>query len=613
MNSENIKAVFTDYLVKEKTQYAILLNGTWGSGKTYFWKNELTKIVEEKQFKPIYVSLNGVSKIEALEHLMFLKLVPFIGNQENKTLKSATTIITNIANLLGRNLIKTTISDIFKDLSVDTFNFSKYVICFDDLERCQIPIKEILGFINNYVEHKNLKTIIFSDEKNIDPTQKGYDNIKEKVIGRIINFEPSVEDILPILFQKFEKSNSDFYEFLKLNKEYFTELLKEYKQENLRTISFYLDILEKLYPSFKNIDSKYKEEIMLFSALITIEFKKGNLKSSDSDNSKGLEDINQYIYSFTSAQLESALFSNGKKKERVKSYSEIFYDIYLKKSKKNYFFYKSIYTFILSGFINIENFENEIKIRYPEIISIEIKCFRELINYEFRILTDETFNELCKNVLKFAKEGKYSLYDYVQLAKFFYFFSENDLIVESKADVKSYLLNGLNISKEKKEINDNELDYLFRFGDDNPDITEMKEKVKAIHFEIKKETYFDISNEIINSFKNNDEKTLVFIFKENPLSKNIFQYLDGKKFFDSVVETSNKQMFKFIKILEKRYNSANIGEFLYEDYNYLNTLRLELQQYIKAHSKLEKLRKFLITSLIETLTFVCERLDKTKK
>ncbi|MFM7717389.1 MAG: P-loop NTPase fold protein, partial [Microcystis sp.] len=39
---EQIKTIFTEYLKKENTQYAILLNGAWGSGKTYFWKNELS-------------------------------------------------------------------------------------------------------------------------------------------------------------------------------------------------------------------------------------------------------------------------------------------------------------------------------------------------------------------------------------------------------------------------------------------------------------------------------------------------------------------------------------------------------------------------------------------
>lgn len=41
------------------------------------------------------------------------------------------------------------------------------VICFDDLERCSIPINDLFGFINNLVEHCCCKVIILADEGNI--------------------------------------------------------------------------------------------------------------------------------------------------------------------------------------------------------------------------------------------------------------------------------------------------------------------------------------------------------------------------------------------------------------------------------------------------------------
>src|SRR5690606_17074230 len=141
----------------------ILLNGSWGCGKTYFWKYKLESIAIENQFKTIYISLNGISKKENLDQLLFLRLLPIIGIQENNTFKNVTTFIKNIVNKLSNNLLL----DIFKGISVDSFNFSNHVICFDDLERCQMPIKEVLGFINNFVEHKSLKTIILADETNI--------------------------------------------------------------------------------------------------------------------------------------------------------------------------------------------------------------------------------------------------------------------------------------------------------------------------------------------------------------------------------------------------------------------------------------------------------------
>ncbi len=142
MTTEHIEQIFTDYIITDKTQYAILLNGSWGCGKTYFWKYTLDKLAKDSKFNTIYLSLNGISKIEDLDHQLFIKLIPFISNQENKIIKNATEFLSNALNKLSSHYLNTSLSDIFKGVSIDTFNFSKYIVCFDDLERCQIPVKK---------------------------------------------------------------------------------------------------------------------------------------------------------------------------------------------------------------------------------------------------------------------------------------------------------------------------------------------------------------------------------------------------------------------------------------------------------------------------------------
>ena len=78
MKTDHLKTIFTNYLDEPKTQYAILINGKWGSGKTYYWKNELKELAESKEFKTIYISLNGVSNTKELEQSIFYKLIPYI-------------------------------------------------------------------------------------------------------------------------------------------------------------------------------------------------------------------------------------------------------------------------------------------------------------------------------------------------------------------------------------------------------------------------------------------------------------------------------------------------------------------------------------------------------
>ena len=69
MDGEAIKKVICeDYLERKDTDYAIMINGKWGSGKTYFYdhvlKDEITKVeVPGKKgfYRVVYISLFGIS------------------------------------------------------------------------------------------------------------------------------------------------------------------------------------------------------------------------------------------------------------------------------------------------------------------------------------------------------------------------------------------------------------------------------------------------------------------------------------------------------------------------------------------------------------------------
>ncbi len=67
MESKYIEDVFEDYLKTKETNDSILINGSWGSGKTYFWKTTLIDLCKKDNFKPIYLTLNGINKIETLD------------------------------------------------------------------------------------------------------------------------------------------------------------------------------------------------------------------------------------------------------------------------------------------------------------------------------------------------------------------------------------------------------------------------------------------------------------------------------------------------------------------------------------------------------------------
>ncbi|UXX78386.1 KAP family NTPase [Reichenbachiella carrageenanivorans] len=608
MNTEHIIEVFSEYLDNKKTQYALLINGKWGCGKTYFWKNQLSRVATTKKLNPIYISLNGISSISDLESLLFIRLIPVIGKEEKNWFSNSVKVIGNVLNQTSKIFLKTDLNDLLKGVSLDSLDFSNYIICFDDLERCQIPVKETLGYINNFVEHKKLKSIFLADEPNIDKSQQGYASIKEKIIGRTINFETNIEDALPHLFERYRESHEEFHTFLLSKQNRFVELAFVYDLQNLRIIDFYLDLLKGLYGNIKDIEEDYMDEIIFFSLIITIEFKEGKLTSSDNKDFKKLDNIDEYRQSLSLSKNKEI------SKEEPKEYVQHFYEKYISGSVNSYFFYSSIYSYILSGFLDQIVLKEEIKDRYPDQIPIEIEEFRALITYKFRELDDSTFNKYSKSVLKYAKEGKYSIYDYVQLAKFYFYFSENKLVDRSVEEIILDLKTGLQIAKEKRQINNHVLDSIFHFGDRDARVMEIMKHVKEIHIEIRNEQLNYSNSEIIECLRKNNEFDLAEVFKKHFLSKEFLPYIDVDALLEAIKESSNKQLFNFTELLQDRYKSNNIGEFLYEDFDPLSELRRKLETYLnESEESLKPLRLFLFSNLEVGLAIILDKLNTTKK
>lgn len=75
--NEHIKEFLCDYAKLNSPEYAVLIRGEWGAGKTWFVKevfelNQTDKVDKSK----LYVSLNGVSSIAEIENEFFRQLHP---------------------------------------------------------------------------------------------------------------------------------------------------------------------------------------------------------------------------------------------------------------------------------------------------------------------------------------------------------------------------------------------------------------------------------------------------------------------------------------------------------------------------------------------------------
>ena len=65
---EELVESILDYVRADYTDYAIMINGEWGSGKTYFWNHKIRNKIENmhingKQYTTIYMSFISIQKL----------------------------------------------------------------------------------------------------------------------------------------------------------------------------------------------------------------------------------------------------------------------------------------------------------------------------------------------------------------------------------------------------------------------------------------------------------------------------------------------------------------------------------------------------------------------
>lgn len=614
MEKDKIEVIFKDYLKKENTQYALLLNGEWGSGKTFFWKNILRAIVAEKKFESVYLSLNGISSVSELEGALFTQILPLIKNIKSKYLKNSLLLFRNVTNVVG-NIFGggTTLDSLFSGMSVD-FNLSKTVFCFDDLERCSMPIDEVLGFINNYTEHKNVKVLICGVENEITDKVK-YNKIKEKTIGNTLSYVPEIDSIYKTIIYR-HSDNELFRNFLK---DYRSEILFEFKKHeilNLRTLNFYIDILKNIHPI---IALKGKESILkviFFSSIICIEYKNGKLVSSDYKDTKGLKDLNYYDLGNFEINIDNLLNFNreediGEKVEDKKiDYEEYFKKKYINNDNyKFYKFYKPIFTYVLTGFFDINKLEEILEGDEILFELEETKQFNKLMGFNFRDLSNEEFNDLVSVVIKNAEEGKYSLYDMVTINNNYLFYINNDLLDLTEKKLNSYLESGLEKIKDSVEIDISKMDSLKHFLNQR---TSQEQKFILKVEEIHNQIYnLDIQKKALELFEilNRNNEDLKEFFKKYNYSNELFKFLEVDLVFEIITEEMSNEMLKNLIIqLKIRYENFYFDNYV-EDLPFFEDLDVLIYCYINENIILQP-KKFLIKDLSLVIGNILDKLSK---
>ncbi|MBO4482990.1 MAG: hypothetical protein J5735_04155 [Prevotella sp.] len=200
--NKGVLTFLNEYILNPSPQYAVFINGEWGCGKTYFIQEWLeNKRNEDLVPTPVYVSLYGLSTTKQISDAINTVLSPIIYGKVTKISKgiikcASALVFKHSVDLDGDNQDDATftfsVDPIKWFLSADEQVKSTKLLVFDDIERCRIDSKELLGYLNTFVEHNSCHVIIVGDEKNIED-KDAFLKFKEKTIGREFRLYPDVE------------------------------------------------------------------------------------------------------------------------------------------------------------------------------------------------------------------------------------------------------------------------------------------------------------------------------------------------------------------------------------------------------------------------------------
>jgi GTPase SAR1 family protein len=204
-----------DYTSVDKPGYAVLVKGSWGCGKTYLISEWIKDLDSESISKPVYVTLYGLTSTRQIDEAVLREISPWLhGDLAKKVGRWAKTIASaTLRYNLDLNNDETDAEVICKiDPKMLLGDESepvktKRLLVFDDFERSKMLKKEVLGYINYYVEHLGCHVVVVGDEKKVDDND--YLEIKEKTIGKEFMVRPEMAQALDS-FIKIADSNNAF-------------------------------------------------------------------------------------------------------------------------------------------------------------------------------------------------------------------------------------------------------------------------------------------------------------------------------------------------------------------------------------------------------------------
>lgn len=419
----DIKSEILDYIKCNENTGALLLTGPWGCGKSFLVKQIAKDLNDEKSAAVAVISLFGLDSITAInksvkKEYTYLKFGT-IGKVTRKISRKISTLIKDglaVAAIAspGTTGLSAASHGLSTALSYDVFSFidiqntigtddnkRKFVIIFDDLERCGINSKkDLLGTINNFIENKQIKVIIIADEEKIRETD--YDEYKEKLISRTLCMSADYESIIENIVLNYKEVINGYQSFLVENIGLLKSVFFESDTFNIRTLKSILADFERVYAAWKEsgVVTDYME-CALYTFGAEVYLSKAPKKDEESSEKQNF-----------------AFFTNETDEQ------------YPNKGKHNSSFI-TIRHWIKSGAWDEVQFTNELKQKYSE--KDETPLYR-FLTYMFWDLQQKGIDEGLPQAVSLAYNGELSRDQMVTLIGKIHALKENNITIPVTVD-----------------------------------------------------------------------------------------------------------------------------------------------------------------------------------
>ncbi len=592
MNYDELNEYIKHYIEKDKTRSAIMLTGGWGTGKSYYIRNVLEFFLKKNgKHRCAIVSLYGLKSTSEISKRIYFELRTIGSSKKSEALSTskaaativAKTVLNGMTNMIGFDIGR--ISDEDLERVYSSIDLSNALVVFEDLERSNIDIIEILGYVNSLVEEDEAKVLLVANEDEIlkyhesQPDKDGktfkipdektimYLKAKEKTISDTISFNGDFKSAIKVIINSFgndtlnmfasDENTSDIFEMMFLENNY-----------NLRSFIFAcqktVDIYEKL-DNLEGIEDYYIKTIFYGIIAFSLIIKKGGIPDWNGNDliSENLGLTLYPLYRFCYNYIRWQQFDHDKVEDAFAAHSRA--KSYNNAKIKNDKDLNTVFDFHLQYEKDVISALSRIERRLQNPDDIPIQCYEQL-----------AYNMVkCNSVIGF----NYS---------------------KCKERMISNVRKRVDVKLEQLALHE----WLFDFRDEEEKnqfidfVNDLCKAPKTISSLIASYN-FTYNPEDIEDFYNYIVTNKAQIASEHEF----FSQFDLDTLFEMILKCSPLQIYYFNFLLVEIYRTAQKNIFIDKDRLFMVRFKDKLENFINNESSsLDKIQRFQINNLIDTLT-----------